>query len=86
MKDKENFYKQGNRINKIFCKFMKEKGVSVWEHDDANFGYGVIASHNKEKFIPIFEINAWETLGNLVDNMESMISEIKEKDGEFVYD
>lgn len=33
-----------------------------------------------------FEVNAWETLDNVVDNVESMISELKEKEVIFSYD
>ena len=59
MKDRIVFHKQGEKVNKIFCDFMKEKGFSTWEHDDKDLGFGVIASNSNDKFIPIFELHNW---------------------------
>lgn len=57
--DKEIFYKQAVKINSIFDDFMKEKGFSVWDHNDSALGYGAIASHKEDKFVPIFELKMW---------------------------
>lgn len=56
MKDIAKFHKQGKEIIKIFCDFMKEKGLTAWEHDSIGSGFGATAFDKKDRFIPIFKL------------------------------
>ena len=55
MKNRNDFYKRVEKMNKIFCDFMEEKGFSTFTFDDIDLGLGASASNDKDDFVPIFE-------------------------------